>query len=251
MNVIRQIIKNSKGQTLIEALVALGVAGIVISAITIVLNSSLGNAQFSKDQNQATHYAEEGMEYMRKIRNQDWTNYSETFPPPDANQTVTVKCLNKKLEFSNPLSGSNSCDQQNVDNFIRTVRVEENSCACGSNQNDSKNIRRVTVSVAWSDSKCIIPTPTPACKPNGIESTCTENIDCCSGSCIAANSKKSNEKTCGFTVGSQAYNEPTPTPTSPPCNSAIVDTSDQNEIFCHQTQLSSCFSDIKNIQAPE
>ena len=42
------------GQTLLEALIALATAVVVITAMAVLVLSSLSNAQFSKNQNQAT-----------------------------------------------------------------------------------------------------------------------------------------------------------------------------------------------------
>ncbi|MBI2195691.1 MAG: hypothetical protein HYU48_01445 [Candidatus Levybacteria bacterium] len=67
---------SQKGQTLIEALIGLAVAVAIISAIVIAVISSLSNAQLTKNQNQANHYAQEGMEIVRQIRNSSWTSFT-------------------------------------------------------------------------------------------------------------------------------------------------------------------------------
>lgn len=151
----RKIIKNEKGQTLIEIIIALAVSVIVVTAITVVVNSSLSNAQFSKNQNLATHYAEEGMEYMRKIRNQDWKYYNSesTFKFLEEHTTWAVSCLGSNLVLGPLDSPTGTCGTFDSSNsFIRTVRGEKESTDCG--VEPGVDIRKVTVTVAWSDSKC-------------------------------------------------------------------------------------------------
>jgi prepilin-type N-terminal cleavage/methylation domain-containing protein len=125
---------NMKGQTLIEVLVALGLAGVVITAATIVVTASLNNAQFSRDQQLATNYAQEGMEIVRQIRGYDITGfrgYSGTY------------CLAKgQLTLSSP----QSLCPTNVDIFTRSVVIEQSQCAT--------NVARVSVNVAWTDGRC-------------------------------------------------------------------------------------------------
>jgi hypothetical protein len=125
-----------KGQTLIEVLIALATAVIVVSGITILAISSLNNVQFTRDQDLATKYAQEGMEVIRRIRNSSYITfrgYSGTY------------CLSKDQTTMGSAVGS--CATQNVDSrYIRSVQVQQNGCGV--------NLSRVTVSVAWTDTKC-------------------------------------------------------------------------------------------------
>lgn len=127
---------NEKGQTLIEVLVALSAVVIMVSAVAIVIVSSLSNAQFTRDQDLATKYSQEGMEVLRKVRNADYVafrNYSGTY------------CLSKGQATLPNASGN--CNTRNVDNFVRFVQVEQTP-GCG------PNIAKATVAVAWTDGKC-------------------------------------------------------------------------------------------------
>jgi type II secretory pathway pseudopilin PulG len=63
--------KNMRGQTLIELIVVVTVAIIVITAIVFATISSIRNAQLSKNQLQATKFAQEGIEKVRSIRDRD------------------------------------------------------------------------------------------------------------------------------------------------------------------------------------
>ncbi len=125
-----------KGQTLIEILIALGIGGVIISAITVIITSGLNNAQFGKNQNLATNFAQEGLEVVRKIRNNNYDGfrtYSGTY------------CLGKNQTTLG--SAVSSCSSLNVDAFIRSVHIQQNS-GC------SVNGARVTVTVSWTDGKC-------------------------------------------------------------------------------------------------
>lgn len=69
--------KKQRGQTLLETLLALGVCVIILSAITVIVISSLNSTQFTKRQNLASQYAQEGMEVVRKIRDSGgWPAFS-------------------------------------------------------------------------------------------------------------------------------------------------------------------------------
>src|SRR3989338_6084252 len=69
---IRNKKKKQSGQTLLEALVALATAVVIISAMTVTVLSSLNNAQFSKNQNQATLYAQQGIEFLKNQAQYNW-----------------------------------------------------------------------------------------------------------------------------------------------------------------------------------
>jgi len=60
---------NSKAQTLMELVVGLGLITLVISALVMTTTYSSRNSQFSKNQSQATRYAQENLEQIRAIKN--------------------------------------------------------------------------------------------------------------------------------------------------------------------------------------
>jgi type II secretory pathway pseudopilin PulG len=68
---MKRLFHENEGQTLIEVLVALVIAGIVIGALVIATLISLRNAQFSQNQVQATNLAQETMEKIRSLRDQN------------------------------------------------------------------------------------------------------------------------------------------------------------------------------------
>jgi prepilin-type N-terminal cleavage/methylation domain-containing protein len=129
-----------KGQTLIEVLVALGIATIVVSAITITSISSLSNASHIKDQSQATKYAQEGLETIRNIRNSGYEDFKLSYGGLyclEAGQTV----------LGSPVS---ACSENINGKFVRSVRIEQGQCG----SNVGANITSVTVEVAYTSGKC-------------------------------------------------------------------------------------------------
>lgn len=125
-----------KGETLLEALVALGLVAIVITAIANVVTVSLSNAQYNENQTLATKYAQQGLESVRQIRNTNYAafrNYNGRY------------CFGKgQTTLGTPQT---SCTTANADSFIRSVEINRNpGCA--------QNVSRVTVHVAFRDGKC-------------------------------------------------------------------------------------------------
>jgi Tfp pilus assembly protein PilV len=123
-----------KGQTLIEVLLAFALLGIVMTGIVVTITSALSNASFSKNQAQASQYAQEGVEEVRNIRGANYLSfksYSGNY------------CLD---DGASSLGAPASCSSPNVGNFIRSVYIEQSACA--------QNVTRATVTVAWSDGKC-------------------------------------------------------------------------------------------------
>ncbi len=129
-----------KGQTIIEILVAFGVAVMLVSAVTLMVIFALSNAQFSTSQNAATQYAQQGMEFMRQKRNEG------EIPP------TGVQCLpivsNTSLSQKEPLP---NCSATN--GFTREVNVQSGQTQCPQSF-------LVNVTVSWADGKCTSHDPT-------------------------------------------------------------------------------------------
>ena len=128
-----------KGQTLIEALSALAIIGILLSATAVAVITSLSNATFNQNKTLATKYAQQGSEIVRQIRDKNYTTfqgYSGSY------------CLGTSGAFGG------GCATPNVGNFVRTVQIQRNN-GCGA-ANDN-----VIVSVTFQDSKC--PAGNPYC----------------------------------------------------------------------------------------
>lgn len=61
-----------KGQTLLELVVGMSLIAVVIGALAITTTYSLRNTQFSKNQAQATQFAQENLEKVRTIKSANY-----------------------------------------------------------------------------------------------------------------------------------------------------------------------------------
>src|SRR3989344_9599898 len=123
------------GQTIIEAMVALASILITLAAISVVITASLSNSRFIRDQSLASRYAQEGMEYMRYLRNIDASFFESR---------QGIYCMGK----DNVLNVG-TCPVINIDNlYKREIEFVQNSpveCSGGT---------KVVVSVFWASGKC-------------------------------------------------------------------------------------------------
>lgn len=68
---------SNKGQTLVEILLAVGVASLALVALTRAMTSSLRNARFAQDKVLAVQYSQESLEAIRSYRDQNnWSVFS-------------------------------------------------------------------------------------------------------------------------------------------------------------------------------
>ncbi len=69
---------SSKGQTLVEVILAIAVASLILIGLTRATTIALRNAQFAKNHVLATQYAQKAMERLRAYRDQnDWSTFSQ------------------------------------------------------------------------------------------------------------------------------------------------------------------------------
>lgn len=149
---------NQKGAVLIEAILALGIISVVVMSLVTALVSSLSSSNFSKNQTLATGYAQEGIEIMRDIRDQDFSklsSYSGAYclgvddSIPQDTASPTGKCIN------------------NIDTFSRSIYVNNSGkddrpgaspgSKCKNPPDDpAGSVTPVFVAstVSWNDSKC-------------------------------------------------------------------------------------------------
>ncbi len=133
--------ENMKGQTLIEVLAALSILAIIATSMGAVVVSSLNSAQFAKNETLATKYAQEGMEAIRRLRNDNYAQF-KTYSGIYCLSSIPAVLVDRPPVCSTP----------NVANFIRTVEIEQ-SPGCG------VNAAKVVVMVSWSDGKCAASSP--------------------------------------------------------------------------------------------
>ena len=129
-------ILNNHGQTLIEAMVALGVLAVVIGAIAMTTITGMNNSNFSKNQNLATQYAQQGMDNLRQQSGSDWSTF-------DANSDGTY-CLGLgSTTLTKPCAAVPNINGV----FLRQVVINTPSPNCTAG-------KKVSVIVSWADGKC-------------------------------------------------------------------------------------------------
>lgn len=134
---------NGKGQSMVEALIALGAAALIVSAMAVSIIAAVNSSDFSKYQNLATHYAQQGVEILRQKSHSDWNSFSlvanlGTYCLGDDNKLVKpdINCL--LAQPTNP----------NLANFfIRRVDLRDGTNTC------AEGISGI-VTVSWTDGKC-------------------------------------------------------------------------------------------------
>lgn len=157
---------SEKGQTLMELVVVVGVSVIVVGALVFATIASLRNAQFAKNQAQATKLAQEGIEKIRGLRDRnsaisttiidDVNNFSDLFTKDLAhdycNTTVgDTPCYFRF--FMNVLTQGTSANFEGIDLFTRQVLIGDRTISsCGATDYDKYcNQKTVTVIVTWTD----------------------------------------------------------------------------------------------------
>jgi len=122
--------QKNKGQSLIEFVVAIGILVIITASGTTALLSSLSINRFSKEEIQASGYAQEGLEAAKSIRNQDWDNL--------ANGTYGIDDSSGSWKFA---------DSSNIllSKFTRVIKVEDAELE-GEILSETK---KITSTVSW------------------------------------------------------------------------------------------------------
>lgn len=138
--------KNSYGQTLIEMAIALSVVLLTLAAIAILVTTSVSNSTFIKSQTLASKYSQEGMEYVRYLRNNNMTEFSSksgsgTWCMYDKNSAL---CNGENICI---VKDSGPCLATVGNQFKREVEFPPVSLNC-SDQTEVK------VSVFWTSGKC-------------------------------------------------------------------------------------------------
>ena len=131
-----------------EALIALGVATIVVSAMTIASITALNNSDFSKYQNLATQYAQQGMEVVRQQGQTDWSTFAAKAGVNSANSY----CLDQTIppKFTSLQGCAKIGDQNGNPFFLRDVTLLQTA----SGDLGCRGAIQATVDVSWTDGKC-------------------------------------------------------------------------------------------------
>ncbi len=142
---IQQLLKINKGQSLIEATVALASIILTLAAITVAVTTSVSNSTFIKNQTVAARYAQEGMEYVRQLRNNKDVCLTTKGVQPNANDTY---CFNSNTASCATTFTGGACSTVNIaGSFKREVQFTQDSSDCGGGT-------KVVVDVFFSSNKC-------------------------------------------------------------------------------------------------
>lgn len=138
-------IKKSSGQTLLEALIALGALVVILTAVSVSVLVSLNNSSFIKAQNQANKLTQQGIEYIREqiSSNDQFAIYSAL---------TGTKCFND-VEAVPVISTTNCNNTANIGVFIREVTFTSGDCNIGGGSEFADGINSKVV-VYWTSGKC-------------------------------------------------------------------------------------------------
>lgn len=150
---------SERGQTLLELIVVIAVVVMVVGALVFATIASLRNAQFAKNQAQATKLAQEGIERVRSIRDRDSIIRTAI---PDIEEAEFSKLYTKNLSLDHCNATAGKCylyfttstipvltqgtpvNSELIGNFKRQILIEDQT----SSFTDQKT---VTVVVKWTD----------------------------------------------------------------------------------------------------
>ena len=139
------------GQSLIEVLVALGVATIILSAISVAVVSSLKNTNYAESQNLASQYASQGIEIIRQIRDsQSSLSYSGSYCLPHDPSVPT------DISECGPNVGTKDVSPTGSPNYIysRSVEIYQPGDIKKKCDPTDPNVYYIAVSVKWWDNTC-------------------------------------------------------------------------------------------------
>lgn len=66
-----------KGQSLVEAIVAIGITVLVVTGLVVLAVGAVRSATLARNRSLAVQYAQEGMEALRSIRDRSFAEFSE------------------------------------------------------------------------------------------------------------------------------------------------------------------------------
>lgn len=122
----------SKGQTLVEIIVVVGVVLVILTVVVNNVLSSLRNSTFSEAKSQATAYAKEGLEIARQQRDAGWYAFVSK---------GTSEGLSWCVDGSGTWTQGSSCTNKINNTFERILRLTL----------DSSNHMTVVSTVTWQE----------------------------------------------------------------------------------------------------
>jgi type II secretory pathway pseudopilin PulG len=159
--------KNQKGETLIEAILALTMVIVIITGVVTAVIAALNGASSNKNQTTALNFAQEGMDELRDDKSSNFTAFSAAYSAPgyycfgqDNTPTGVSNC---------PDTGSN-IGSGNL--FVRKVYVDLTGHSPDGALKCNSGVYVISL-VSWSDGKC---SPDVDCHKVGIDS-CFYNLN--------------------------------------------------------------------------
>lgn len=140
---LRKQAENQKGQALLESLLALSFAVVIITAVVIVVITSLSNTSFTKNQNLAGQYAQEGLDMARNMRDSDYTGFKAL--PNGGNYCA-----------DNGEITTGSCT---VGEFTKQLYINHSGVDQGGVVKCEPDSSFVSSIASWNDSKCLNNSP--------------------------------------------------------------------------------------------
>lgn len=131
-----------KGQTIIEAIVALAAIFVIVAAIAVAVISAVSNSQFIKNQNLANKYAQQGMEFVRGVHADNIQQFQALTGSYALGENDTTLTAGESLTVN--IGGGH----------IRNVHFADDEEPCVNDDGSSINLKKVTVEVNWSSGKC-------------------------------------------------------------------------------------------------
>jgi hypothetical protein len=125
----------NKGQSLVEAVVAIAVVVLIVSGLIIAVISSLRSAQSSRARSTATKLTQDGIEIVRNLRDLGWSDFISKDSP-------IAWCLGNDKELSNlPADCIHNIPADSVSKtpFTRTALITKSA----------QNQATVTIEVTW------------------------------------------------------------------------------------------------------
>lgn len=163
-------LNNQIGQGIIEIVVVLALASILILSLVALSVRSNRSANFSKAEDQAARLSQEGLEFIRNMRDQgpvtvtaidgSSVGWNYVFDTDFSGNEIAILCSNSCLDFT----GTNEVVPGGNRNFDRRVRIRDdltvlplNPNPCNTNADPSADvgdwdeIKQFTVEVSWTD----------------------------------------------------------------------------------------------------
>lgn len=160
---LQNLNKFEKGQTLVEVLIVLVVAAIMIIALTMVILSSLKNAQYGENQIKATKYAQDALDKIKMMRDINTKTLQNPSKVICFNQLWSSDSNEGIVCTANPPNNNECYFKFNTDNsiLVQQGNLEASKDSLGegftryimmSGQNASLGEITLTARVVWFDS---------------------------------------------------------------------------------------------------